>query len=402
MHARSKRPFIVYKRKSGVKHGVYYAGFLDPDSGTYRVRRAIYGADGQPVTARALAEELARDMAGEIVPVVKDEQLKVYLSAFWSRDGRRAKSAEARGRPLSLKYIENAQSILRVWVGPYLKERGKEEIGISQVEPSLIEDLMMWAQAKGASPRNVNAIRQTMAVPLADHWRMKGRPDKNPALAVAKFAERQLQREILTPDEARRFFALTWTDPRIGTINLLAATTGMRLGECLGLQAGDIRGDWLSVCHNWQDREGVKGPKGSTDVRNRTRNIPIPSVTRRALAMLARQSKHRGCSFVFWGARLDRPIGKKIVEAAYNKAIADVGITDAERKRRGLNFHSWRHWYNSMMRGRVDDHALRALTGHSSDAMTQRYTEVTEGQRKAVRKVAEGLVTKEKRTARGR
>jgi integrase len=403
MHTRTRRSFIVYKRTSGVKRGSYYAGFLDADTGTYRVRKAIYDPDGRPVTSRAIAEELARSMASEIVLVVRDEKAKTYLLDFWKRDGKYAKSVEARGRPLSLKYVENAQSLLRVWILPFLKEQGKEDTGMAHIVPALLEDLMMWAQGKGASPRNINAMRQVITVPLSYYWKLKGRPEKNPSPSVAKFAERRVEREILTPDEARRFFSLPWSDKRLLTINLLAATTGMRLGECLGLQHGDLRGDWLHVCHNWQDREGVKGPKGSTGVRLRARNVPIPRVTRKALENIAKAATRRGSSFVFYGAHHDRPIGGKIVQAGYAAALASIDITGEDRKRRGLSFHAWRHWYNSMLRGRVDDHALRALTGHSSDAMTQRYTEITEGQRKAVRKVAEGLVTsKKKRIARRR
>jgi integrase len=365
------------------------------------VRKAIYDAAGRPVTSRGVAEELAREMASEVSVVVKDEKIKTYLSAFWTRDSKYAKSALSRGRPLSLKYMENSQSLVRVWILPFLKECNKEEIGIAQVQPALLEDLMLWAQTKGASARNINAIRQAVTVPLSDYWRLRGRPEKNPSPSVTKFAERRLEREILTPDEARRFFALPWSDKRLLTINLLAATTGMRLGECLGLQHDDLRGDWLHVCHNWQDREGMKGPKGSTEVRLRARNVPIPRVTRKALEALVKAATRRGSAFVFYGAHHDKPLGGKIVQAGYSAALLSINIADDERKRRGLSFHAWRHWYNSMLRGRVDDHALRALTGHSSDAMTQRYTEITEGQRKAVKKVAEGLVTtKKKRTAR--
>jgi integrase len=67
-------------------------------------------------------------------------------------------------------------------------------------------------------------------------------------------------------------------------------------------------------------------------------------------------------------------------------------IPDAERRRRGLTFHSWRYWYNSMLRGRVPDHALRALTGHHSEAMTERYTEITADQRREIARLANGLV----------
>jgi integrase len=107
---------------------------------------------------------------------------------------------------------------------------------------------------------------------------------------VEKLAEDDFVRDILTTAECKAFFQTTWTDPRLYAANLLAATTGLRLGEV-----------------------------------------------------------------------------------------------------RGLGFHAWRHWYNSMLRGQVPDHALRALTGHRSEAMTDHYTEITAEQRSAVAALANQL-----------
>ena len=69
-----------------------------------------------------------------------------------------------------------------------------------------------------------------------------------------------------------------------------------------------------------------------------------------------------------------------------------LGISEEDRRARGLTFHSWRHWYNSMLRGKVADHTLRALTGHKSEAMTDNYTEITADQRAAVGVLAGLLV----------
>ena len=73
------------------------------------------------------------------------------------------------------------------------------------------------------------------------------------------------------------------------------------------------------------------------------------------------------------------------------KACEKIGITPEERKRRKLNFHAWRHFYNTNIRPYVPDYQLRMLTGHTSEAMTERYTEITTEQRRAVAKIADGL-----------
>ena len=56
------------------------------------------------------------------------------------------------------------------------------------------------------------------------------------------------------------------------------------------------------------------------------------------------------------------------------KALENIGISSEARKERNITFHSWRHFYNSLMRGKIHDAKLRQLTGHKTLAMTDHYT----------------------------
>ena len=55
-----------------------------------------------------------------------------------------------------------------------------------------------------------------------------------------------------------------------------------------------------------------------------------------------------------------------------------------KEKTRNLSFHAWRHFYNTMLRGHIPDYALRKLTGHQNEEMTDRYSAITEEQKNAV------------------
>ena len=81
-------------------------------------------------------------------------------------------------------------------------------------------------------------------------------------------------------------------------------------------------------------------------------------------------------SFVFYGERgKDRPMGERAIERGLYAAFRTIGITDTERRRRRLSFHSWRHFLNTALRSRVlADSKLRLITGHRSEAMSDRYT----------------------------
>jgi integrase len=375
-----RKPFILFRRLDGGALGKeWYVGFWDQDQYTYIDRRAT----GQ--TSKALAELVAKKWLDDGRPGSGASQnFLEYLETFWADDGEYAKSKEIRERSLSKAYLENNRAYIKNHVKPFLEKNDLSRLQLSRVTPRHLEVLIFYVR-DGSSSRTANQVRQAVAVPLS-HANKMGIIPTNPAEIVEKLPEKKLERRILTPDETREFFSRVWIDRKQRTINLLAATTGMRLGECLGLLKEDLRGDFIHVCHNWQDREGLKAPKWGS-----VRDVPIPSKTREALDELLALNDREN-NFVFYGWRYNRPMGGHTVTVAYNQAIIDLGIKEEDRKARGLTFHSWRHWYNSMMRGPIDEHTLRSLTGHRSEAMTDYYTEITEDQRKKVLALAEELI----------
>ncbi|MDR0909023.1 MAG: site-specific integrase, partial [Spirochaetaceae bacterium] len=51
-------------------------------------------------------------------------------------------------------------------------------------------------------------------------------------------------------------------------------------------------------------------------------------------------------------------------------------MDEAERRRRKLTPHAWRHFLNTMLRSNgVSDAKIQTITGHSSAAMTDYYTD---------------------------
>jgi integrase len=85
------------------------------------------------------------------------------------------------------------------------------------------------------------------------------------------------------------------------------------------------------------------------------------------------------------------PIYYKPMVAELYEALNRMGITETERKLRNLTFHSWRHFYNTMLRGRIPDSKLQKLTGHRTQAMTERYSHFTMDDFQDVRAIQEEL-----------
>lgn len=379
-----KRPWIVYKRSQSGSGG-YSAGFLDPSTGLYKRRISLRDENGKPIRSLALAEEKARAMAMTSVPASSTATFQDYLTAFWADGGEYVQSRAARGHVLSRSYLHNMRNNLSKHVKPYL-DRKYPGLLLSGVTPAAIEGLLMELHRKGAlSARAINAVLGTLRVALAEAQRL-GLLTSNPAQSIERMAVSRVVREILTPEEVRAFFALAWEDERYRVVNLLSATTGLRIGECVGLLHEDVRAGYLHVCHNWQEGEGLKAPKWGS-----ARDVPLPSRTEEAVRSLMGRNPWSG-TFVFWGRAAGAPLSKHSVENSYNFALAQLGIAGVERKRRGLTFHAWRHFFNAMLRGRIADHVLRGLTGHHTEAMTEHYSHITEEQRREVARLADGII----------
>jgi integrase len=86
-----------------------------------------------------------------------------------------------------------------------------------------------------------------------------------------------------------------------------------------------------------------------------------------------------------------RPVNQKEVQECLYAALGMAGIPDTERRQRNITFHSWRHFFNSWMRGKVPDAKLRRLTGHRTEEMTEHYTHFKREDYNDVAKIQEDL-----------
>jgi integrase len=312
-----------------------------------------------------------------------------YLAGFWSSQGEYARLKALAGRPLAAEYLANNHGAIQGYVLPYLEQIGKRNLPLASITAALLQGLVLHLHdTTQLRARRINGIRQAVAVPLAEAKRL-GRLHFNPMGQVLKLRETKKPRQILSTEEARAVLAGTWPDERYRLINLLAVATGMRLGECRALRVENLVQDgefWcIRVVCNWQDGEGLKPPKWGS-----SRLVPISSRLAGCLLELAGKNPwHNG--FVFYGSSPSSPVAKRAVEQAFNAAVRAAGISEEDRVARGLTFHSWRHWLDSYLRGKIPDHALQALTGHRTQAVAESYSHVTEEQRQQMMKLTDGL-----------
>jgi integrase len=152
--------------------------------------------------------------------------------------------------------------------------------------------------------------------------------------------------------------------------NLLSASTGMRIGEVQALQVQNTHQEYVSVIYNWNYKYGLKEPKWRS-----YRDIPIPTKTSKYLFQIIDSSPFQEPDdLVFWGLGRKLPLWNEQILKVLYETFERIGITPEQRRERNITFHSWRHFYNTIMRGKIHDAKLRLLTGHRTLEMTDHYT----------------------------
>jgi integrase len=139
------------------------------------------------------------------------------------------------------------------------------------------------------------------------------------------------------------------------------------------------------VCHNYQDREGLKVPKWESK-----RQVPIPHVVQVVLDSARALSNYTAPEdFVMAGPLSSgKPYSTKYFQLVLTAELAGIGIHGEwkgkgvtppdyvnEQKERNLTYHSLRHTFITLGRlAGITDLEIQALAGHKSGAMMERYS----------------------------
>lgn len=362
--------FYLYARQRRDKLPVWYVRFRKD------------GTMGSPVCtgktdkeeAREWAIQQVRDAAVGSLRKPKPKTFEEWAAPWWKFDtcpyiGEKL----ANGFNISKAYAESRRCYLDQHLVP---EFGKKKL--SELTPAMFRDYKMRLFKEGKyAPGTINKIIGTARIMFNYAFTMQEVAD-NPVKAVKELKENPRERGTIELDELARLFgpaakAHIWNgELRHYTLNLIAADCGLRLGECQALRVQDIDPiGFLRVEHSWDDRHGMNAPKW-----NSKRIVPLTRQVREAieeLLALNRWGDPQPEDVLFWGADRVTPLTKTSVLKQFKNALGRIGITEEQREARNLVFHSWRHTFNSYVRGKVPDEQLRRVTGHRSEAMSDRY-----------------------------
>jgi len=209
----------LFRRRDGVWAGSITVGY---DEHGKRKRRTVYGA-----TKGDVLEKLAQLRADALAGILGDPQ-HLTVATFlhrWLEDVARPSVRASVHR----RYTE----IVRLRIVPQIGG-----IALSRLTPVHVQSLLTSLENKGVSPRGrqMTYDRLHRALGQAVQW---GLVPRNVCDAVTRPRAPRPTMQVLTPEQVKVLLTAAHED-RFHALYVLAVTTGLRQGELLGLQWGDV------------------------------------------------------------------------------------------------------------------------------------------------------------------
>lgn len=371
---RYREPFTFIKRG---KYW-YYAIYIND--------KRVYKTTGQKTKARAMEYVLARiDERQESVSTKKNGgalTFSEFARPWWMRDTCLfLRYKEKLGKVYSGKYIDNCRMMMENHLLPAF---GK--IKMRDIRAMEIQEWMFALADSGLAHKTINNSFTTLSVMMKEAVRRE-LISKNPCDGVDRLVgSDSKERGRLSSDEAKSLFSSldNWNGNRMKyTANLLASVTGMRSREVAALRGQDIRDGYIVVEHSFDERYGLKCTKTGD-----RRELPVPPLVLDLLNTLKRGDDD-------WLFSLDgvKPVSQHFFLYGLYEALEKIGIDKAERKRRNITFHSWRHFLNSVLLANGASKIMtQRITGHTTDEMTEHYAHFTVDDYKPVLDVMSSLL----------
>ena len=373
-----REAFSVYERRLRSGKRVFYFQVYDEDG-----KRGCGHSTGKGsrTAARNYCHVLLRE--GRLLERVREVPLfEEFAKGWWVWDSCPYLKMRAARREITHSYADRARRQLRMHLLPYFGKMRLDKISEYDVDAWLTS-----FSGKGFKNTSANQYFGVLRIMLGEALRKK-LIRSNPALLLQELKDDGGEISILTPEEVKLLFPAVWGDvwdswvPYVA--NKLAACTGMRLGEVLGVRGEFVFDDYIHVC-------GQYGQYGYTDTKtHEARNVPFPSAMGKDLIQL---KKINGNGYLFTNDGGVLPINRKAIYESLYAALEAIGIGEDERSARKVSFHGWRHFFNTTLRmANVADSKVMSVTGHKSIRMTEHYTHFDSREFGEVRKIQEDLL----------
>jgi integrase len=364
--ARPKRKFALYKRTNSKSKIVYYAKIRGEEPGEPEEIRISTGQSSK-ASAELWVQKYLDDKANEEKRIEAerfDMTFGDFAKGFWDYDGTYAIGRRARLRTVSNGFLDSRRGTTTKQLLPFWGKYKLREITSRKIDCWVVD----MASDNRIAPGSVNQRLQILRVMLDEACKQDLLTD-NPARYVKPIGDNYRRKGVLSLDEVRALLnPRIWPEYKFYAITLLTLATGLRMSEVRGLQVSQVHPEYIQVHTAWEEKYGLKEPKCGS-----MRDLPI---TPYIYEVLQEVIKTTGATqIVFFGASKSSPMSKSWIEKQLYRAMARIGISEVDRLKRNIVFHSLRHTTNTILRSAgIADSKVRMMTGHREESMTERYT----------------------------
>ena len=293
-----------------------------------------------------------------------------FLVNFWTPEkSEYIQNKRAHKKPIGDYHCKEMRGMVnRYWL-PFFGEDFTVGELTEQYLEDFLQELANFRCLKGAT---INHARTCGATGLK--WlKNKGIIHSNPMANVEAFSKSDATpRGIPDEKEIKALYELDWDSEVMYLAFNLSAFSGLRPGEISGLQVRDIDSekDLITIRHSWHRTGYLKSTK-----TNLIRKVPVAhNIILRLLVQAQRCPNANEETFVFWSKANDyKPFLPQYYDDGFFEALHKIGVSEAERKERNIDFYSLRHFCATYLANMTDMRNVQAVLGHTTPAMTKHY-----------------------------
>ena len=387
--------FYLYKRKK-TRGSYWYVCYVDPITGKQGTAKSI-DVLKEKLGNAGIGSVRRRDEAAIIAKQALDRDLvgmknsygmlfADYCLDFWDYDRSVYIKRRNSMKPGSIgrEYAANMYFFIKRNVIPLLPLN----IRLSEVKTAYLDDIVNTLLIdRGLSSGTVQLVVLAFSIPLKEAYR-KGLISIDPTLRMVKVIRTEKKRGAFTFEECRAIYdylecskSLMIESYRLGI--KLALLTGMRSGEVRALHSEDLEPSvnpdmtLVHIRHSISPYSGLKETKGKYE-----REVLIPN----SLADELRANQDRNgilLPSVFKGY-----MSSPTIRDQFYKVLEAIGISEEERDRRNLTFHSLRHSFSTLGNEfNISQEDRMHVMGHRSVEVNDRYTHAGQASLERVSKI---------------
>jgi integrase len=353
--------FTLFSRKvpSG-KTVVYYYAYDDEG---HRLGPWSTG-EASKTAARNYCNRLNRE--GKLLPGPKGiPTFEEFSQGFWDWETSEYLKAQRKRKKLTRSYADKNLRLVNYQLVPYFGN-----MKLNAITPEEIENWFDVMRGDGYKNTTINGYFGTLKTMMKYAAKKKIIPG-DPLVDIERLLNDRRDIKIITRGEFKAMFVSDWrkvwkNDSILYKANKLAALTGMRCSEILGLRGEYVYDDHIFLCGQY-DEYGYRETK--TKIKH---HIPL---TEELVADLRELMAVNGQGYLFSLDGGATPVTRRHIYNGYIMALHNIGMSDTVIAARGLNVHAWRHFCNTeLQKAGLSIQKVQAVTGHKSERSTELYT----------------------------